>query len=306
MLVRHSVAFSSNQINEVARHRYPSRMNLLISSRQGFRISQRAVPLLVVLAAVTILGLYATTDGARLAEDHALEIADYVGYSVCHRITDRSFTIAGRQLPLCARCTGMYLGVSLTFMVLALAGRHRWSGLPPKRVLLVLIGLIGIMGIDGLNSYSHFFPNAPHIYEPRNWLRLVTGIGAGIAMGSIVFPAMAQTLWKQQAFRPALANLRELAALAVVAALVVGLVLSDDPRILYVLGLVSAAGVLLILTGINTTAMLILLRKDARASNWRQAAVPLMAGLAIAMVQVAAIAFVRYSATGTMTGIPGI
>lgn len=281
-------------------------MSLLISRSQGWRFSQRAVPLLVVLAVVTILGFYTTTDGARLADDHALEAADYVGYSVCHRITDRSFTIAGRQLPLCARCTGMYLGVVLTFIVLVLAGRHRWSQLPPFRVLFVLIGLIGIMGIDGLNSYSHFFPNVPHIYEPRNWLRLLTGLGAGIAMGSIVFPAMAQTLWKKQVQRPALGNLRELAALALVAALVAGLVLSDDPRILYVLGLVSATGVLLIFTGINSTTLLILLRKDAQASSWRQAAAPLVAGLAIALAQVAVIGFVRFSATGTLTGIPGI
>ena len=44
--------------------------------------------------------------------------------------------------------------------------------LPPLPVLLVLIGFIGLMGIDGVNSYSHFFPNAPHLYEPRNWMRL--------------------------------------------------------------------------------------------------------------------------------------
>jgi hypothetical protein len=200
----------------------------------------------------------------------------------------------------------MYLGVSLTFMVLALAGRKRWSKLPPSRVLFVLIGFIGIMGIDGLNSYSHFFPGLPHLYEPRNWLRLLTGIGAGIAMGSIVFPAMAQTLWKKQEYRPALANLRELAGLVLLAGLMVGLVLSDDPRILYVLGLVSAAGVLLILTGINSTILLILSKRDARASNWRQAALPVMAGLAIALVQVGIIGYLRFSATGTMTGIPGI
>jgi uncharacterized membrane protein len=306
MLDRHSVAFSDNQINDIVHHSRPICMSLLVSRWQGWRLSQRALPLLVVLAAVTILGFYTTTDGSRLFSDHVLEAADYIGYSVCHRITDRSFSIAGRQLPLCARCTGMYLGVSLTFMVLALAGRQRWSRLPPSRVLFVLIGFIGVMGIDGLNSYSHFFPNIPHVYEPRNWLRLLTGIGAGLAMGSLVFPAMAQTLWKKQVYRPVLANLRELAGLVFLAVLMVGLVLSDDPRILYVLGLVSAAGVLLILTGINSTVMLILFRKDALASNWRQATVPLVAGLAIALVQIAAIAFVRFSATGTMTGIPGI
>src|SRR5687767_1837892 len=39
--------------------------------------------------------------------------ADAVGYAVCHRITLRSFsyTEGGRQLPMCARCTGTFIGV---------------------------------------------------------------------------------------------------------------------------------------------------------------------------------------------------
>ncbi|KAB2863423.1 MAG: DUF2085 domain-containing protein, partial [Anaerolineae bacterium] len=38
--------------------------------------------------------------------------ADAVGYAICHRITVRSFEAFDRQLPLCARCTGIYLGVA--------------------------------------------------------------------------------------------------------------------------------------------------------------------------------------------------
>ena len=269
-------------------------------------LSRRLIPLLVVSTVLLLMGFYSITDSARLAGDHALDGADYVGYSVCHRITDRSFTIAGRQLPLCARCTGMYLGVSLTFAILALAGRRRWAYLPPLKVVLALLGLIALLAIDGINSYSHFFPNLPHLYEPRNWLRLLTGLGAGLAMGAILFPALSQTLWRDQQPRPAIRNMRELLGLVIIALIVAFLVLSEQPTILYVLGLVSASGVLVVLTAINCTALLILSRRDARATRWQQAIVPLTVGLLLAVAQVAVISFVRYSATGTMNGFPGL
>lgn len=269
-------------------------------------ISRRLVPLVVVGAVLLLMAFYSVTDGSRLAHDFVLDGADYAGYSVCHRITERSFSIAGRQMPLCARCTGMYLGVSVAFVVLALAGRRRWSYLPPLRIILVLLGFIGLWAIDGINSYSHFFPNLPHAYEPRNWLRLLTGLGAGLTMGIILFPALAQTLWRDQIHRPAIANLRELLGLTLLALLVGALVLTEQPAILYVLGLASAAGVLTVLTAINTTAVLILSRRDAQASRLREALVPLAIGLVLAVLQIALISFIRFSATGTLTGFPGI
>ena len=57
--------------------------------------------------------------------------ADAVGYAVCHRIDARSFHLGERPLPLCARCSGMYLGamLGLTYQV-----RTGWrkSGMPPR------------------------------------------------------------------------------------------------------------------------------------------------------------------------------
>ena len=154
--------------------------------REGLQ-RRRVVALGVVLLVVAAMGWFAVTDISHLAHDPALTGGDYVGAAICHRITSRTFTINGRQLPLCARCTGMYLGVALSFGVLLLAGRTRRTDLPPLPLLLTLVGFIGLMGVDGLNSYSHFFPTFPHLYEPQNWLRLVTGMGAGLAMGLLIF-----------------------------------------------------------------------------------------------------------------------
>ena len=52
--------------------------------------------------------------------------------------------------------------------------------------------------------------------------------------------------------------------------------------------------------------MLILSHRDARAERWQQAILPLAIGLLLALMQIALISIVRFSATGTMTGFPGL
>jgi uncharacterized membrane protein len=262
--------------------------------------------LIIVVGALLVMGLYAITDAEHLARDPALAGADWVGAAICHRITDRSFSINGRQLPLCARCTGMYLGVLLTFVVLGLAGRWRRGDMPPLPVLLTLVGFIGIMGVDGLNSYSHFFPNFPHVYQPRNWLRLVTGMGAGLAMGLMVSSALAQTLWRHPERRPGIGSGRELLGLVLVAGTAVALLLSNQPAILYVLALASAAGVLAIVTAINAVLLLMIVKRDGQAIRWRETAVPLAISFVLAIIQTGVVALLRFNLTGTITSFPGL
>ncbi|MCP5099561.1 MAG: DUF2085 domain-containing protein [Chloroflexi bacterium] len=268
--------------------------------------SRRWWILAIVFTVVLIMAFYSLSNPTNLAHDHTLIAGDWMGAAICHRITERSFTIAGRQFPLCARCTGMYLGVMLTFIVLGVAGRLRWGELPPLRILLVLIGFIAIMGIDGVNSYTHFFPDFPHVYEPRNWLRLLTGTGTGLAMGLFIFPILAQTLWKLEAYRPVLRSFRELLAVMSVAGTAVFLLLSNQPTINYVLAIVSTAGVVTIVMAINTILLLVVLRRDGLATSWVQTAVPLSIGLALTLIELSAIALIRFNYTGTIIGFPGL
>ena len=264
------------------------------------------VALGVVLLAVLVMGWYALTDVTHLAHDPALTGGDYIGAALCHRITLRTFEINGRQLPLCARCTGMYLGVALSFAVLFLARRERRTDLPPLPILLLLIGFIGAMGIDGLNSYTHFFPNFPHVYEPQNWLRLVTGMGTGLAMGLLVFPALMQTLWRDGNGRSIIETGREMLGLVILAGTAVLLVLSNQPTILYVMALVSVAGVLMIVTSLNAVLLLMIFKRDGLAVRWQETAVPLLISFGLAVLELATIALLRLNFTGTITGFPGL
>jgi hypothetical protein len=170
----------------------------------------------------------------------------------------------------------------------------------------VLVGFVGLMAFDGINSYMLFFPDFPHIYEPRNWLRLATGTGTGLAMGVFILPALAQTLWRDYKWQPVVTGFRELFWLVVLALIIVLLVLSNQPLILYVMGIISALGVVAILTVINTMVLLLVTRRDARSIRWREAAVPLTIGLVLAIMEIAVVSSLRYSLTGTMTGFPGI
>lgn len=272
----------------------------------GFQPRNRRWFLLAISAtALLLMLLYAVTDGAYIDHDPLLTAGDWSAYALCHRITERSFTINGRQFPLCARCTGMYLGAALTILALFLAGRARWVLLPRRGLFIVLLALIALLGIDGINSYSHFFPDAPHLYEPKNWLRLATGMGAGLTLGIITFAALAQSLWRKPLYSPLIHNWRELAGLLLVGIVAAALVLSNQPALLYVLALVSTGGLLFVVTALNTAVVLVFLRSDGQAENWIQAMSPLLAGFILAVLELSAISGIRWITTGTLAGFPG-
>jgi hypothetical protein len=198
------------------------------------------------------------------------------------------------------------LGVLLTFAVLGFAGRSRWAAFPPLSILLVLIGFVGIMGIDGVNSYTHFFNDFPHVYTPRNWLRVLTGMGTGLAIGNFMFPALTQTLWKEAEWQPTVRTFGELGLMVLLAGVLILLILSNQPAILYVLALASFAGILMIFTAINTMLLLILFKKEATYTHWRETALPFAIGLTMTILELGLISGVRYALLGTISGLPGL
>jgi len=229
---------------------------------------------------------------------------DMVGYAVCHRIESHSFTIGGRQLPLCARCTGTFIGALTGFLGQAVVlRRRRASEFPPPFVIVLLAGFTLLWATDGLNSYMQLV-GGPYLYEPMNWLRLTTGALNGLTMSALVYPVFNFTLWRRPIPERAIRGLRDLGVLLLLQAGLVGLVLTEWPFLLYPLALLSALGVLTLLTSVTSMLVVMLVRRENMAETWREAAVPLLAGLAVALIQVGVIDWVRYALTDTLTGIP--
>lgn len=104
-----------------------------------------------------------------------LELFEKIGSTICHQIPVRSISINGVYLPLCARCTGIYLSMMIT--VFYLIGRKRGKGNKPlsfPQVLLAVLSFLPFM-IDGVGSYLHF-------WQTNNLIRIVTGCFAGFSI----------------------------------------------------------------------------------------------------------------------------
>jgi uncharacterized membrane protein len=260
------------------------------------RTLPKAHALLLVGLLLTILA------GLMLSPPGLLGKADAIGYAVCHRIDLRSLHLGDRQLPLCARCTGTFLGTIIGALLLIAFGRGR-SAVWPSRGLLIVLALTAVpWGVDGLNSYVSLFPRFPHVYEPQNWLRLTTGTFLGLAMAAVFLPAVNQSLWKSPSPEPVIRNIRELALYFLPAPLLIALALTENPIILYPLALLSTAGILFLLTGVYTALLLMLLRREGLAETWAQAWPWLAAGLALGLLQIYAIDAVRLQLTHTWGG----
>jgi uncharacterized membrane protein len=229
-----------------------------------------------------------------------LDKADLVGYSICHQIPERSFHMDGHKLPLCARCTGTYLGIAVGFASLILLRRWRAGEMLSTWMIVIMVGFIGLMGIDGLNSYLSLWGTLPTLYTPQNWLRAATGSLNGIALTMIVWPIFNFTLWKSPpAIRP-LKNVWELLAIVTVVGAVVTSVQTEPGWLLYPVALISTAGVLWMLTIVNSMILLILFRRDSLAESWRDVVIPLLSGLIATLLELTIMGSLRYWVTGTM------
>lgn len=222
-----------------------------------------------------------------------MDKADRAAYAVCHRIPERSFLIAGRPLPLCARCSGTYLGTLAALAVLTLRRRGRASHLPAPRYLGVFAFFMLVWAADGFNSFLALFPGLPHLYEPRNTLRLVTGTLEGLVLGAVLLAAWNATVWTEPDDTPSVGSWRDLAWMLAGGAVVIALVSRPWAPLLLPLALLSGAAIVGLVATVNTMLVLMLWGREGQFRRRREAVAPIMAGLALAMGELALVGMGR-------------
>jgi hypothetical protein len=197
----------------------------------------------------------------------------------------------------------MFLGAVLGLAYQAVRSRRK-GGMPPRKVIVVLAALVAAFGIDGLNSYVQLgFLQSPLIlYVPQNWLRLATGTGMGLVIAAMLYPAFNQTAWSDWDRGPAIPGLGDLGLMLLLAGLLDLVVLSENPLVLYPLALISAAGVLLLLTLVYTMVLVMLFRLENRYRAFWPMWALFVGGFGMALLQVGVLDLVRYLFTGTWDG----
>ena len=112
-------------------------------------------------------------------------VAYAVGGLICHQRPERSLHLWAAQFPVCARCTGIYVGAAIAAAATAWrrtkALRHDSAyltqGFSPAKIAL----LISIMPTMATLAYEW---STGH--TPSNWIRAAAGIPPGAALAWII------------------------------------------------------------------------------------------------------------------------
>ncbi len=94
-----------------------------------------------------------------------------IGDRLCHQKASRSLFINGNQMPFCARCTGIWIGLAIGLGV-SIIYKFELS----QRLFILIITCIIPLVVDGTGQLVG-------LWESNNPLRLVTGVTAGVVTG---------------------------------------------------------------------------------------------------------------------------
>jgi uncharacterized membrane protein len=111
------------------------------------------------------------------------ELLNFFGRAICHQLEERSLQISGETLSVCARDTGIYIGIFSSLTYLHFTKRKSKITIPTIKVSFFLLLLMTPMMVDGLGSYLHWF-------ESDNIKRLVSGTSFGFVLPYFLYPLL--------------------------------------------------------------------------------------------------------------------
>jgi Predicted membrane protein (DUF2085) len=159
---------------------------------------------------------------------------------------------------------GIFLGFLCAAVLLLVLGRLRTRHPPSGAMGLACWALIVLTGIDGLNAFL-FDGNLPHLYAPNSALRLLTGLGAGLAVGLMAVPVVASVVWSRPSDEASIEDPVELLGGLALAGLVGALVLAGVGALLWPVAGAMLLGVVVAFGLANLYVIVLATRRVAQA-----------------------------------------
>jgi Predicted membrane protein (DUF2085) len=149
----------------------------------NWALARRGLVTAELLWTAALLGVaYAVSHARGSSLVAAFSAAGYaVGSLICHQRPDRSFHLWGAQLPVCARCTGVYVGAALAGIAPALRRVSAGSRLRGRRVRPML--LLTAFATPALLTLVFEWTTG---ITPSNTTRAATGVLVGWAVMAIL------------------------------------------------------------------------------------------------------------------------
>ena len=196
-------------------------------------------------------------------------------------------------MPLCARCTGMFLGATLALLGLWLMGQGRRSRLP-SRPLALILGILAILwAVDGVNSFLFTVDTSFALYRPSNAMRLISGMGMGLTLGVVLYPLYHLAFWRRVDDRRVLEDAWRFSLLALTGGLAVAGLL-HCPSTPYALWFwVVAAAAFFVFSLVNACLVSLLWHRRGFAVRWWQVVPHFAVGFALALLEMTTLALLR-------------
>jgi uncharacterized membrane protein len=127
--------------------------------------------------AAIVVAPRAIASGERVVSTAAAGIYS-AGRFICHQRPDRCFRIDGRPMPVCARCTGLYVAAAAAGPLALLFG----ASLSSSRARRILV----LAAIPTLSTWSLEYAGVAHV---SNAIRAVCALPLGFVAGWLVIGA---------------------------------------------------------------------------------------------------------------------
>ncbi len=146
--------------------------------RHNVRVAAPVVP----LAALASFGWLALLVSAPVLPSAFAAVLYLVGSFICHQIPERSFHLGAFQLPVCARCLGIYAGAALGTLAAAVRAL-------PRRPLRVRVRMLTLVAV--IPTAMTVAMEWAGVWQPSNQVRAWAGLPLGLAVAFVVTCALA-------------------------------------------------------------------------------------------------------------------
>jgi uncharacterized membrane protein len=217
---------------------------------------------------------------------------------VCGLRPAHSYFAGDVQLPLEARMTGIYGGVSITATWLLLRRRLGATRVGIRAVLGLLALMFLSMVADGVNSTATDL-GLSHPYTSTNLTRIVTGLLSGMSIAAVLAWAVAIKARPPVPQPGALFDRpQDLLPPLGLCALFGLLVVSQQPWVYYPVAVLSVGGLAFALAGALILPTIVISGRGERITAPDQLIVPGAVALLLALIILAALAVMRWSMIG--------